>query len=136
MKSIMQSLQEDLAMRIKTRRILSRQLVPITNRKDPPTSVYKLFSKLSFRWRRFAHTEYANTSNTIVLQWLQIECPQDLVLKIIAWAGPQTASSLAKTNRYWKGVMDEEETWRALCEELYKVSAIQLIITSHLCDAL
>jgi hypothetical protein len=57
-----------------------------------------------------------------VMQWLQSDCPQDLVLRVLAFAGPQTASALSKTNRYWKEVMDEEQTWRVLCEQLYKVS--------------
>lgn len=71
--------------------------------------------------RRLVPT-FSERPNNSVLQWLQTECPQDLVRKVIALAGPQTAASLAKTNQYWKAVMDEEETWRALCEELYKVS--------------
>lgn len=54
------------------------------------------------------------------VQWLEKCCPQDLVPRVLAFCGPQTADVLMRTNRYWHGVMSQEQTWRVLCEELYK----------------
>jgi hypothetical protein len=56
-----------------------------------------------------------------VWEFLSDNCPQDVVPHILAFAGPQIAASLSKVNRYWKQVMDDEETWRVLCEDMYKV---------------
>ncbi len=103
------------------RKLIARPLVPITNNENerlPTIRHYKVFSKLSVVRRR--HVVSSKQDN--VMQWLQSDCPQDLVLRVLAFAGPQTASALSKTNRYWKEVMDEEQTWRVLCEQLYKVS--------------
>lgn len=112
--------QDSVASKHKKRSFLSQPLVSISNSNERSTFVssrnFKVFSKLMRR--RLAPPKQPNNN---VLHWLQAECPQDLVPKIIALAGPQTAASLAKTNRYWKAIMDEEETWRVLCEELYKV---------------
>jgi hypothetical protein len=101
------------------RKFIARPLVPITNNENersPTIRKYKVFSKLTAVRRR----PVASLNND-VLHWLQSDCPQDVVLRVLAFAGPQTASALSKTNRYWKEVMDDEETWRVLCEQLYKV---------------
>jgi hypothetical protein len=55
-----------------------------------------------------------------VLQWLEAFCPNDVVPKILAFAGPQKTTVLSKTNRHWNGVMKKESTWRVLCKELNK----------------
>jgi hypothetical protein len=31
------------------------------------------------------------------------------------------AMTLSKTNRFWKSLLEDDATWRVLCEELYKV---------------
>lgn len=54
--------------------------------------------------------------------FLQGTCPQDVLPKILAFAGPHTAAVLQKTNQFWANVVQQEGTWRVLCEELYKVS--------------
>lgn len=54
------------------------------------------------------------------MHWLQSDCPHDLIPRVIAYAGPQTAAALSQTSKYWKEVMEQESTWRSLCEELYK----------------
>ncbi len=56
-----------------------------------------------------------------LMEWLKTDCPQDLIPRVLAYAGPQTATVLSQTCRFWKDVLDKESTWRTLCEELYKV---------------
>jgi len=55
-----------------------------------------------------------------VMQWMQKDCPKDVVPLILAFAGPQKVAAIGKTNRFWCQVMDQEETWSRLCESLYK----------------
>jgi len=44
----------------------------------------------------------------------------DIVSKILAFSGPQIALALSRTCHFWHDVMDDESTWRTMCEELYK----------------
>ena len=56
-----------------------------------------------------------------LMQWMQSTCPRDVVPKIMAFCGPQTTATLGQCNRFWRDLVASEETWRVLCEELYKV---------------
>ena len=56
-----------------------------------------------------------------VVTFMQEECPYDVLPKIMAYAGPQMAAVLNRTNRFWRETFQEESTWRIMCEELYKV---------------
>lgn len=56
-----------------------------------------------------------------VLEWLQSSCPSDLIPKVLAFAGPQMMSRLNQTNRFFHETIQKDETWRVVCEELYKV---------------
>jgi F-box domain len=57
-----------------------------------------------------------------LLQWLEEDCPSDVLPKILAYCGPQQVAALAKTNRSWQArIVGQEPLWRVLCEELYKV---------------
>lgn len=60
------------------------------------------------------------TSNNL-FEWMQTECPGEILPRILAFTGPQMAQTLSRTNRFWKKVLDDDATWRVLCEELYKV---------------
>lgn len=64
-----------------------------------------------------------------LMEFLTTTCPIDVVPHILAYAGPQTCASLRRVNRHWKGILDEEETWRVLCEDLYKVSEMRALPT-------
>ncbi|GAX22970.1 hypothetical protein FisN_15Hh135 [Fistulifera solaris] len=55
-----------------------------------------------------------------VLEWLQSSCPADLIPKVLAFAGPQMMSRLNQTNRFFHETIQKDETWRVVCEELYK----------------
>ncbi len=56
-----------------------------------------------------------------VLEWMQSSCPADLIPKVLAFAGPQMMSRLNQTNRFFHETIQKDETWRVVCEELYKV---------------
>jgi hypothetical protein len=60
-------------------------------------------------------------ADNALFRFLENECPQDVLPKILAYAGPRKAAALRQTNRFWKNVTNKEGTWRVMCEELYKV---------------
>lgn len=62
-----------------------------------------------------------------LLQWMERECPQDVVPKILAFCGPQTTAALFQCNRFWHQLISSERTWRVLCEELYKVCVLAIV---------
>ncbi len=66
-------------------------------------------------------TNDAAAAAATLLSFLETNCPQDVLPKILAYAGPKKAAALSQTNRFWKNVTSKEETWRVMCEELYKV---------------
>jgi len=55
-----------------------------------------------------------------VMHWMQNECPKDVVPLVLAFAGPQSIATIGKINRYWHQVIEQEATWRQLCESMYK----------------
>ena len=63
-----------------------------------------------------------------VLQWMEKLCPVDILPKILSFVGPQTMSSLSKTSRKWNTLIKQEETWRVVCEEQYKVSCFLVLL--------
>jgi hypothetical protein len=56
-----------------------------------------------------------------VLTFLITLCPEDALPKILAFAGPQKTAALSKVSRVWRDVINEDRTWRVICEDLYKV---------------
>jgi hypothetical protein len=66
-------------------------------------------------------TESSEPSTPNVMEFLTDVCPEDVLPKILAFAGPQKTAALGKVNRVWRDVIAEEWTWRVLCEDLYKV---------------
>jgi hypothetical protein len=65
--------------------------------------------------------ESSEPSTPNVMEFLIDVCPEDVLPKILAFAGPQKTATLSKVNRVWRDVITEEWTWRVLCEDLYKV---------------
>lgn len=59
-------------------------------------------------------------SDSNPLLWMQEECPEDVLPKILSFCGPQMASTLNQTNSFWRELMDQQSTWRIISEELYK----------------
>jgi hypothetical protein len=64
-----------------------------------------------------------------VMEFLIDVCPEDVLPKILAFAGPQKTAALSKVNRVWRDVIAEEWTWRVLCEDLYKVCSYSFIVS-------
>mmetsp|Transcript_27466 Transcript_27466/g.75075 ORF Transcript_27466/g.75075 Transcript_27466/m.75075 type:complete len:616 (-) Transcript_27466:252-2099(-) len=60
------------------------------------------------------------TSPKNIFYWMQTDCPKDVLPLILAFAGPQKIAAIQRTNRFWCRVIQQETTWRQLCEELYK----------------
>jgi hypothetical protein len=56
-----------------------------------------------------------------IMHWMQNDCPEAIVPLILAFAGPQRIATIGRTNRFWRQVIEQEATWRRLCESLYKV---------------
>ena len=77
----------------------------------------RVFTKLS--------RSSSSSSSLNLVQWLEHECPSDVVPKVLAFMGPQSFAALSRTNRHWKGLLQLESTWKVLCEELYKVSKVR-----------
>ena len=63
-----------------------------------------------------------DTDTMNVLTFLEMDCPDDVLPKVLAFCGPQKWTNLNRTNRFWNALLREESTWKVLCEELYKVS--------------
>ena len=83
-------------------------------------SASSLLSASSMMEKKMAATSKSlGASNP--LRFLQETCPEDVLPLILAFAGPQKAAALQRTNRHWKNIMDEETTWKVMCKELYKV---------------
>jgi len=119
--------------------ISHQQSRPTAGSEDHKPSLWKKLSPQSVRSRkqltishlpmapRLSRSSVRDTRRSLrhkrsVMQWLQQDCPQDLLPKILAFCGPQQTSVLGQTNRFWRDVVKEEATWRTLCEDLYKVS--------------
>lgn len=62
-----------------------------------------------------------SASSSNLMQWLQSDCPQDVLPRILAFAGPQKVATMSRTNRFWHDLVSQESTWQTLCTELYKV---------------
>lgn len=70
-------------------------------------------SSQSFQRRRVPQTGLVvDASSALLMGWLQTDCPQDLVPRVLAYAGPQTTAALSKTCRFWKDMTDKESTWK------------------------
>jgi len=67
------------------------------------------------------------TITSPLLQWMETECPRDVVPKILAFCGPQLWVNLHQSSKFWHALVSAEETWRVLCEELYKVCILYCV---------
>jgi hypothetical protein len=72
--------------------------------------------------------ESSGPSTPNVMEFLIDVCPEDVLPKILAFAGPKKTAALSKVNRVWRDVIAEEWTWRVLCEDLYKVCSCSIFV--------
>lgn len=86
-------------------------------------------SRSIFRRSHVPQSTHDVMDASALMGWLQTDCPQDLVPRVLAYAGPQMTAALSKTCRFWKEMTDKESTWKTLCEELYKVCCLLLTMT-------
>lgn len=75
-------------------------------------------------------TESSELLSPNVMQFLTDVCPEDILPKILAFAGPQKTAVLSKVNHVWRDVIADEWTWRILCEDLYKVCFLDIVAFS------
>jgi len=68
----------------------------------------------------FLSLQSSSSGQLNAMQWMQNDCPKDVVPLILAFAGPQKIDAIGKTNRFWRELIEQESTWRRLCEMLYK----------------
>jgi hypothetical protein len=128
-----------------TKCISSKKSLPsfgLKSKNPPSISLMKAFQQIrGSRCRRQSslpsiETEHTASSEqlptkTNVMEFLIDICPEDVLPKILAFAGPQKTAALSKVNRVWRDVIAEEWTWRVLCEDLYKVRSYPFLV-SHL----
>ena len=62
------------------------------------------------------------------MHWMQNDCPKDVVPLVLAFAGPQKIVTIGSINHFWRHVIEQEATWRQLCESLYKVRWIVIAV--------
>lgn len=93
---------------------------------SPPVQLCRRSSKQLARLKAPPHPRPSPKS--ILMQWMERECPKDVLPKILAFCGPQTTAKLQQSNRFWRNLVSSEETWRVLCEELYKVGSIPFFL--------
>ena len=74
---------------------------------------------------------YGSPTSADLMQFLQNECPRDLVAQILTFVGPQTVQTLNRTNTFWHNFIKDESTWKTMCEGLYKVRLSGTVQTSH-----
>ena len=100
----------------------SSTMIPATISSNPPyqnSRAIRAHESGTNCSRRIASFPSVDAPN--VMQWMQNDCPKDVVPLILAYAGPQKIDAIGKTSRFWRQVMNQEETWSRLCESLYKV---------------
>jgi len=55
-----------------------------------------------------------------VLSWIELETPQDIIPKILSFAGPQKIQVLSKVNRFWRDACLSEAVFKTICEDTGK----------------
>jgi hypothetical protein len=55
-----------------------------------------------------------------ILTWLQNDAPQDIIPKVLSFAGPQKHQVLSKVNKTWRDICLTEGVFRTLCEDYRK----------------
>jgi hypothetical protein len=76
----------------------------------------------------------ASPENVDLMQFLQQDCPEDVLPKILAFCGPQKVAALSQTCTAWRDIILDDSTWRILCEELYKVRMRGMLVIVALMD--
>lgn len=61
--------------------------------------------------------------------WLMESCPPDVFPKIMAFVGPESFSVFPQVHGFFQHLLEQDSTWKVLCEELYKVRSTP----SHWC---
>ena len=106
--------------RTRKRKLMVKELV--LSSIPSPRSPRRIIKSLRARSRQHIERQAEKLADRNLTQFLTIDCPTDVLPKILAFAGPISAAALQQTSRHFWQVLNAEGTWRGLCEELYKVS--------------
>lgn len=60
------------------------------------------------------------TFESKVLSWMEYQAPDDILPKILSFAGPQTVQILSKVSRHWNKLACSETVFRTMCEDYKK----------------
>jgi hypothetical protein len=106
----------------------------LKSKKSPSIYLMKAFKLIRGpRGRRKSSLSSISTDHlssiSNVMDFLIGICPEEVIPKILAFAGPQKTAALSKVNRVWRDVIAEERTWRVLCEDLYKVHSYYFAVS-------
>jgi hypothetical protein len=71
----------------------------------------------------------ASASEPNAVTFLQQACPREVVPLVLAYAGPQVAQALARSNHFWSDLMNDDATWKVQCQELYKVRKCHSVVS-------
>jgi hypothetical protein len=63
---------------------------------------------------------FVSTANN-ALQFLQNDCPPDVLTKVLSYAGPRKIRVLSQTNTYFRDFLLHDEVWRVFSEVFSKV---------------
>lgn len=95
-------------------------------------SIRRLFSLVLLKRKPMALP--ASPENVDLMQFLQQDCPEDVLPKILAFCGPQKMAALSQTCTAWRDIILDDSTWRILCEDLYKVRLRDMLVIVALFD--
>jgi len=103
----------------KRKKIMKDLVASIQNAPRSPRRIFKSFRSVGTNHKAAANTIELQADRNLT-QFLTVDCPTDVLPKILAYAGPISAAALKQTSRHFRDVLNTEGTWRGLCEELYK----------------
>jgi hypothetical protein len=131
----MKQMNNSVPIEVLTQALLSRHNLPLTP-VTPPTRKKKLKTMSPLLWSSSLTKKKIGKAlkqlrtgpplkpvkEVNVLEFLTQVCPDDIVPKILAFAGPQKMQVLGQVNKACRDVVNAEYTWRVMCEDLHKVS--------------
>lgn len=59
-------------------------------------------------------------SSRNALQWLSRDCPADVLPHVLSYCGPRMMVHIRRVNKFWRDIIEQESTWKVLCQDLYK----------------
>lgn len=77
-------------------------------------------SKIPSHIMSMDNTKNSEHGESKVLFWMEYDAPDDIIPKILSFAGPQTVQVLSKVSRHWNTLACSETVFRTMCEDYGK----------------